>query len=113
MILGTDRLTLRPLQSTDVEAVASYSTKPEFIRFLPLPPQTMESAAQFVEQALPTVNQIPREPSQASENRLPNAAESAPPPSRSVDQFIAILWSASIAAGEARCSEGISRSVMD
>jgi GNAT superfamily N-acetyltransferase len=26
--------------------------KPEFIRFLPLPPQTMESAAQFVEQAV-------------------------------------------------------------
>jgi RimJ/RimL family protein N-acetyltransferase len=52
MILETDRLTLRPLQSTDVEAVASYSMKPEFIRFLPLPPQTMESAAQFVEQAV-------------------------------------------------------------
>jgi ribosomal-protein-alanine N-acetyltransferase len=52
MILGTDRLTLRPLQSTDVEAVASYSTKPEFIRFLPLPPQTMESAAEFVGQAV-------------------------------------------------------------
>jgi len=52
MILETDRLTLRPLVSTDVEAVASYSTKPEFIRFLSLPPQTMESAAQFVEQAV-------------------------------------------------------------
>jgi [ribosomal protein S5]-alanine N-acetyltransferase len=52
MILETDRLTLRPLVSTDVEAVASYSMKPEFIRFLPLPPQTMESAAQFVEQAV-------------------------------------------------------------
>ncbi|MGA8479550.1 MAG: GNAT family protein [Chthoniobacterales bacterium] len=52
MILETDRLTLRPLQSTDVEAVASYSTKPEFIRFLPLPPQTMESAAEFVGQAV-------------------------------------------------------------
>ena len=52
MILETDRLTLRPLQSTDVEAVASYSTKPEFIRFLPLPPQTMESAAQFVGEAV-------------------------------------------------------------
>jgi hypothetical protein len=52
MILETDRLTLRPLQSTDVEAVASYSTKPEFIRFLLLPPQTMESAAQFVGQAV-------------------------------------------------------------
>jgi RimJ/RimL family protein N-acetyltransferase len=52
MILGTDRLILRPLKSTDVEAVASYSTKPEFIRFLPLPPQTMESAAQFVGQAV-------------------------------------------------------------
>jgi RimJ/RimL family protein N-acetyltransferase len=52
MILETDRLTLRPLQSTDVEAVASYSTKPEFIRFLPLPPQTMESATEFVGQAV-------------------------------------------------------------
>ena len=52
MILEIDRLTLRPLHSTDVEAVASYSMKPEFIRFLPLPPQTMESAAQFVEQAV-------------------------------------------------------------
>jgi hypothetical protein len=52
MILGSGRFTLRPLQSTDVEAVASYSTKPEFIRFLPLPLQTMESAAQFVGQAV-------------------------------------------------------------
>src|SRR3984893_10066882 len=52
MILGSGRLTLRPLQSSDVEAVASYSTKPEFIRFLPLPPQTMESAAEFVGQAV-------------------------------------------------------------
>ena len=52
MILRTDRLTLRPLQSTDVEAIASHSLRPEFIRFLPLPPQTMESAAQFVEQAV-------------------------------------------------------------
>ena len=52
MILRTDRLTLRPLQSTDVEAIASYSLRPEFIRFLPLPPQTMETAAQFVEQAV-------------------------------------------------------------
>src|SRR4029077_14604423 len=52
MILRSGRLTLRPLQSSDVEAVASYSTKPEFIRFLPLPPQTMESAAQFVGQAV-------------------------------------------------------------
>jgi RimJ/RimL family protein N-acetyltransferase len=52
MILQSGRLTLRPLQSSDVEAVASYSTKPEFIRFLPLPPQTMESAAQFVGQAV-------------------------------------------------------------
>jgi RimJ/RimL family protein N-acetyltransferase len=43
MFLGTDRLTLRPLQSTDVEAVASYSMKPEFIRFLPLPPQTLSA----------------------------------------------------------------------
>src|SRR5580704_18639703 len=32
MILGTDRSTLRPLQSTDVEAIASYSVRPEFIR---------------------------------------------------------------------------------
>ena len=52
MILGTDRLTLRPLQSTDVKAIASYSMRPEFIRFLPLPPQSTESAAQFVEQAV-------------------------------------------------------------
>ena len=61
MILGTDRLTLRPLQSTDVEAVASYSMRPEFIRFLPLPPQTMESAANSSNRPLPTVSQIPRE----------------------------------------------------
>jgi RimJ/RimL family protein N-acetyltransferase len=52
MILGTDRLTLRPLQSTDVETIASYSMRPELIRFLPLPPQTMESAARFVGQAV-------------------------------------------------------------
>jgi len=73
MILRAGRLTLRPLQSSDVEAVASYSTKPEFIRFLPLPPQTMESAAQFVGQPLPTVSQIPKEigflPSRSGKNQ--------------------------------------------
>jgi ribosomal-protein-alanine N-acetyltransferase len=50
MILATERLTLRPLRSDDVEAIADYSTRPEFIRFLPLPPQTRESAAVFVAQ---------------------------------------------------------------
>jgi RimJ/RimL family protein N-acetyltransferase len=48
MILETNRLKLRPFQSDDVEAIASYSTKPDFIRFLPLPPQTMASATEFV-----------------------------------------------------------------
>jgi RimJ/RimL family protein N-acetyltransferase len=48
MILETGRLRLRPFQSDDVDAIASYSTKPEFIRFMPLPPQTIESAADFV-----------------------------------------------------------------
>jgi RimJ/RimL family protein N-acetyltransferase len=48
MILETDRLKLRPFQSDDVEAIAAYSTQPEFIRFMPLPPQTIKSAAEFV-----------------------------------------------------------------
>jgi ribosomal-protein-alanine N-acetyltransferase len=48
MILETARLKLRPYRSDDVEAVASYSTREEFLRFLPLPPQTLESATEFV-----------------------------------------------------------------
>jgi len=48
VILKTGRLTLRPYAADDIEAVASYSTRDEFIRFLPLPPQTLESAAEFV-----------------------------------------------------------------
>jgi RimJ/RimL family protein N-acetyltransferase len=42
------QIELRPFRSDDVDAVASYSTKPEFIRFLPLAPQTNGSAAEFV-----------------------------------------------------------------
>jgi [ribosomal protein S5]-alanine N-acetyltransferase len=48
MILETERLKLRPFEADDVEAIASYSTKDDFIRFMPLPPQTLESAAKFV-----------------------------------------------------------------
>jgi RimJ/RimL family protein N-acetyltransferase len=48
MILQTGRLRLRPFRSDDVEDIVAYSTKPEFIRYLPLPPQTRESAAAFV-----------------------------------------------------------------
>jgi RimJ/RimL family protein N-acetyltransferase len=48
MFLETDRLKLRPFRSDDVDAIASYSTKAEFIRFMPLPAQTIESAADFV-----------------------------------------------------------------
>jgi hypothetical protein len=62
MTLGTNGLTIRPLQSTDVEAIASYSLRPEFIRFLPLAPQTMESAARnWLNTPFPTVGQIPKE----------------------------------------------------
>ena len=60
MTLGTNGLTIRPLQSTDVEAIASYSLRPEFIRFLPLAPQTMESAAQLVEHAVPNGQPDPK-----------------------------------------------------
>ena len=52
MILETQRLKLRPIRADDAEAVASYSTKPDFIRFLPLPPQTVESAANYVERVV-------------------------------------------------------------
>jgi len=48
MILMTERLTLRPFEAEDVEALASYSTKDDFVRFMPLPPQTLESTAKFV-----------------------------------------------------------------
>jgi len=48
LILETSRLKLRAYEVGDVDAVASYSTREEFIRFLPLPPQTLESAAEFV-----------------------------------------------------------------
>lgn len=46
--MKTERLQLRPFEADDVEAIASYSTKDEFIRFMALPPQTCESAAKFV-----------------------------------------------------------------
>jgi ribosomal-protein-alanine N-acetyltransferase len=52
MILETDRLTLRPLQSTDVEAVALLFDEARIHPILADAPQTMESAAQFVEQAV-------------------------------------------------------------
>jgi [ribosomal protein S5]-alanine N-acetyltransferase len=48
MILETRRLKLRPFRADDVDAVASYSTLEEFVRFLPLPRQTRESAGEFV-----------------------------------------------------------------
>ena len=48
MILKTERLKLRPFEADDVDAIASYSIKDDFIRFMPLPPQTLESAAKFV-----------------------------------------------------------------
>jgi hypothetical protein len=114
MILRTDRLTLRPLQSTDVEAIASYSVRPEFIRLF-----AAASTYDGNRCAIRRTGRCQRSArSQGSPRRrrktgLPKSPESAPPPSRSVDQFTAILWSASIAAGEARCSDGISRPEMD
>ena len=42
MILETEMLKLRPFQSDDVKAIASYP-KPDFIRFLLLPPQTWQA----------------------------------------------------------------------
>lgn len=48
MILKTERLKLRPFEMDDVDAIASYSTEDDFIRFIPLPAQTFESAAKFV-----------------------------------------------------------------
>ncbi len=47
--LETPRLKLRPFRLEDAPDVASYSTRPEFNRYLPLPPQTPESALAFVE----------------------------------------------------------------
>lgn len=47
--LETPRLRLRPFRLEDAPDVASYSTRPEFSRYLPLPPQTPESALAFVE----------------------------------------------------------------
>ncbi|MEJ2408530.1 MAG: GNAT family N-acetyltransferase [Novosphingobium sp.] len=48
MILETARLRLRPFEPDDAEAVAAYSTSEEFVRYMPLPRQTPESAAAFV-----------------------------------------------------------------
>ena len=48
MILQTARLRLRPFRADDVAPIASYSTGPDFARFMPLPPQTLESAGEFV-----------------------------------------------------------------
>lgn len=50
MLLKTSRLRLRPFAPGDVEAVAAYSTTDAFVRYLPLPKQTVESAAAFVAQ---------------------------------------------------------------
>ena len=47
--LETERLLLRPFQFEDVDDVLSYSTDPEFGRFLPIPqPFTHGDAAEFV-----------------------------------------------------------------
>ena len=48
MILETNRLKLRPFRDDDAEAIASYSTTEDFLRFLPLPRQTRKSAEEFV-----------------------------------------------------------------
>ena len=48
-ILDTSRLRLRPFASGDWLDVAAYSARPEFVRYLPLPAQTEESARAFVE----------------------------------------------------------------
>jgi len=52
MQLHTSRLTLRPFRLEDVPDVTAYTMRPEFIRYLPLPPQTPASTAEFVRRAV-------------------------------------------------------------
>jgi RimJ/RimL family protein N-acetyltransferase len=48
-IIETKRLRLRPIGFQDVEALLSYTTDPEWARYLPIPqPYTTEHAEQFI-----------------------------------------------------------------
>jgi [ribosomal protein S5]-alanine N-acetyltransferase len=48
-IIETKRLRLRPIGFQDVEALLSYTTDPEWARYLPIPqPYTREHAEQFI-----------------------------------------------------------------
>jgi RimJ/RimL family protein N-acetyltransferase len=42
LLIGTERLLLRPLEEADLEAAAVYRGDPEVCRFLPFPPQTAD-----------------------------------------------------------------------
>ena len=48
IILETKRLVLRPLRVSDTDDIAGYAPREEFWRYLPLPPLTWDSSAEFV-----------------------------------------------------------------
>ncbi len=66
--LSTHRLLLRPFELSDVEDVKRYALDPEFYRYLPVPEQTPETVAAFVEDCV-------REQAEGVENRLILAIE--------------------------------------
>jgi len=46
LVLETERLVLRPIVETDLEAMAAYRGDPEVCRYLPFPPQTADDIRQ-------------------------------------------------------------------
>lgn len=52
MELETDRLILRPFKAADLPDLQRYAVRPEFYRYLPIPAQTPETVAAFLEDRL-------------------------------------------------------------
>ncbi len=52
MTLSTDRLVLRPFAPTDLPRIQRYAMRPDFVRYLLIPEQTLESVAAFLEDRL-------------------------------------------------------------
>src|SRR3989442_15082696 len=51
-MIRTERLLLRPLCRDDLEHIQRYAVRPDYYRYLPIPEQTPESVAAFLEARL-------------------------------------------------------------
>lgn len=52
MEIETDRLILRPYRATDLPDIQRYAVRPTFYRYLPIPAQTPETVAAFLDDRL-------------------------------------------------------------